>query len=437
MERFAFFEQATQALRRGLVATAVTAGLSLASLGAAGYVASAASGPVVITHWQHSSPARDKVIEQLAAMFNKSHKDVQVKLQFYDESEFFSKLITALATNLGPDTFQLPAGMVPGYKSVGAIQPLDSRLVSTAQVDKEFAPATVAHLKLDGRYYGLPVDAQTIVFFYNPNLMEQAGLDANRPPRTWDEVVSQARKILKQDAQGKTQIEGAATGGYGPVLATLMIQAGSPLWDKALDLPAFNDPGAAKGFQYALDLVQRYKVEDPGVDRWTFFRKEQLGFVWAHPGMIGSFRATVPNLKFGVVEAPAATAGGSQASLLTNWALVVSKKAPVAPATEWIQFVTSAEAERIYTVATGELPSRLSELQRDEYVQDPLLRPVMDSVRHGVPTPWTTRRLDDEFLRKAYQLVLIEGSSPSAALEWLNQQGQLAERQERNKKTLE
>ena len=39
--------------------------------------------------------------------------------------------------------------------------------------------------------------------------------------------------------------------------------------------------------------------------RWNAFRAEKLGMVCAHPAMIGSFRATVPDLVFRTSPVPA------------------------------------------------------------------------------------------------------------------------------------
>ncbi len=53
-------------------------------------------------------------------------------------------------------------------------------------------------------------------------------------------------------------------------------------------------------------MVDVYKVEDTQFgSRWNAFRQEKLGMVYAHPAMIGSFRATVPDLVFRIAEVPA------------------------------------------------------------------------------------------------------------------------------------
>jgi ABC-type glycerol-3-phosphate transport system substrate-binding protein len=53
----------------------------------------------------------------------------------------------------------------------------------------------------DGKIYGFPRQAYAMGLHYNRDLFEQAGLDPDQPPTTWDEVREYAKKI--HDATGK------------------------------------------------------------------------------------------------------------------------------------------------------------------------------------------------------------------------------------------
>lgn len=168
-----------------------------------------------------------------------------------------------------------------------------------------------------------------------------------------------ARRIHRRDAQGATVQMGVATGGYAPVLATLMIQAGASLWDEDARLPDFTTTEAARGMQFATDLVAVHGVEDRAFgSRWTAFRNERLGMVYAHPGMIGSFLSTHPDLQFNITEVPPPEPGGNQQSLITTWALAMTPKAEGEAATRWINFLESEESQRYRLRESGELPTR-------------------------------------------------------------------------------
>lgn len=391
----------------------------------------AAQKKVTIVHWQHHSPARFEVVQTFAEEFMKQNPNVTIEIESVPESDYFQKLLPALAAGSGPDTFQIPAGQVPAYAASGVIQPIDTRVATTQQIEAEFIPPAIKRLKQGGKYYGFPVDTQTIVLFYNPALFEAAGLDPDKPPQTWDELIKYAQAMHKRDDKGITTQMGVATGGYGPVVVSLMIQNGAPLWDTKAQLPDFNSPQAIEALKFATDLVNVYKVEDPQFgSRWNAFRQEKLGMVYAHPAMIGSFRATVPDLEFRIAEVPAPKAGGSRSTLLTSWAYVVSNKAQSEICSKWVAFMTSAEAQKHWIDATGDLPSRRALFNLPEYKDNPLIAPCMESMKRSVPSPWMTRRLDDELIRKAYQLVTLKGETPAAALKWLTTDGVQAEKEQ-------
>lgn len=391
----------------------------------------AAQKKVTIVHWQHHSPARLELVQTFAEEFMKQNPNVKIEIESVPESDYFQKLLPALAAGSGPDTFQIPTGQVPAYAASGVIQQIDPRVATARQIENDFIAPAIKRLKYDGKYYGFPVDTQTIVLFYNPKLFKEAGLDPARPPQTWDELIKYAQAIHKRDVKGVTTQMGVATGGYGPVLVSLMIQNGAPLWDNKTQLPDFNSPQAIEALKFATDMVTTYKVEDPQFgQRYNAFRQDKLGMVFGHPAMIGSFRTTAPNLDFLVAEVPAPKAGGSRSTLLTSWAYVVSSKAESEICSKWVAYLTSADAQKRWTLTTGELPSRRALLDLPEYKSDKLLAPCMESMKKSVPAPWTTRSLDDELIRKAYQMVTLKGESPAAALKWLTQEGIKAEKEQ-------
>jgi len=384
-----------------------------------------------IVHWQHHSPARLETVKAFAQEFMKENPNVKIEIESVPQDDFFQKLLPAIAAGSGPDTFQIPLGQVPAYAASGVIQPIDSRVATTRQIESEFITPAIKRMKHNGKYYGFPVDVQTIVLFYNPKLFKEAGLDPERPPQTWDELIKYAQAIHKRDAKGITTQMGVGTGGYGPTVITLMLQNGAPLWNTKTQLPDFNSPQAIEALKFVTDLETTYKVEDAQFGRRNdMFRQGKVGMVFGHPAMIGANKTTAPNLEFRTAEIPAPKAGGSRATLLTSWAYVVSSQAESEICSKWVAYLTSAEAQKRWTLTTGELPSRKALLDLPEYKNDILLAPCMESMKKSVPAPWTARRLDDELIRETYQLITLKGESPAAALKWLTKEAVKAEKEQ-------
>ncbi|MEG0854286.1 MAG: extracellular solute-binding protein, partial [Angelakisella sp.] len=167
--------------------------------------------PVTLTYWQHSSAARDEMMTNLVAEFEKQNPNIKVKLEFIPEKDYTQKLVPSLATATAPDVFQVQAGMASKLAAAGSIQPLDPSVIAYDKIATDFVPATVEGLKVNDKYYGMPTDVQTVLTFWNKKLVAEAGLDAEKGPQTWDEFYEWARKLTKKDASGNL----AQSGGGG------------------------------------------------------------------------------------------------------------------------------------------------------------------------------------------------------------------------------
>ena len=78
--------------------------------------------------------------------------------------------------------------------------------VATSAEDKQwlsgFYPALMENSKARGKIWGVPFQRSTIVMYHNKDAFKEAGLDPNKPPATWDEMVAMSQKLVKKDASG-------------------------------------------------------------------------------------------------------------------------------------------------------------------------------------------------------------------------------------------
>src|SRR5262249_19037784 len=78
-----------------------------------------------------------------------------------------------------------------------------------------------------GKKWIVPYSTDTRAFFYNPELMTQSGLNPDKPPKTWAELLEQAAKAANKDASCKIdQIVYTPTFGNPPTFLTFY----SMLW---------------------------------------------------------------------------------------------------------------------------------------------------------------------------------------------------------------
>ena len=109
-----------------------------------------------------------------------------------------------------------------------------------------------------GRTYAIAWNMYTIGLVYNRAVFEQAGLDPNRPPTTWDEVIETARTITeKTGVPGFVMPSAGRNGGW--MLTALSYSFGSTIQD--FDGTTATMTLDTEGMRKALDLLRRIRWE--------------------------------------------------------------------------------------------------------------------------------------------------------------------------------
>lgn len=118
------------------------------------------------------------------------------------EYEWEGPTFTAqLAAGSLPDVFTVPFTDANTLLENGQLANVTKEVTELGYADK-FNPIILDAVKDDaGDIYGFPRQAYALGLQYNRELFEQAGLDPNSPPTTWDEVREYAKKI--SEATGK------------------------------------------------------------------------------------------------------------------------------------------------------------------------------------------------------------------------------------------
>ncbi|MNB71620.1 sn-glycerol-3-phosphate-binding periplasmic protein UgpB precursor [compost metagenome] len=164
---------------------------------------SAAAAPVKITWWHSMSGTNEKAIKQLVSDFNASHPDVQVEAIFqgkYDES--LNKLKASLGSDSGPDLIQV-------YE-IGSKFMIDSKMITPVQqfVDQDnfdlsaLEPNIIRYYTIDGKLNAMPFNTSNPILYYNKDAFKAAGLDPEKPPKTFEEFETAAKALEKNGKPG-------------------------------------------------------------------------------------------------------------------------------------------------------------------------------------------------------------------------------------------
>jgi sn-glycerol 3-phosphate transport system substrate-binding protein len=153
-----------------------------------------------IQWWHSMDGALNDWVTDLAKQFNASQSDFKVVPTYkgeYDQS--MAAGIAAFRAGNAPDILQVfEVGTATMMYSKGAIKPVAEVMkIGGAKFDpKVFIPAVAGYYTApNGQMMSMPFNSSTTVFYYNKDAFKAAGLDPEKGPTTWPEVVSMAAKL--------------------------------------------------------------------------------------------------------------------------------------------------------------------------------------------------------------------------------------------------
>ena len=119
------------------------------------------------------------------------------------------KLMTAIVGKKPPDVINQDRFTIGDWASRDTFRPLDDLIARDirrrdplAIRQEDYYPACWAEANYKGRVYAIPNSTDDRNLFYNRALFREAGLDPNRPPATWDELLAYAKKLTASNKDG-------------------------------------------------------------------------------------------------------------------------------------------------------------------------------------------------------------------------------------------
>lgn len=288
--------------------------------------------------------ARD-VFDTRIARFEALHPDITIEPveQVWDASTFQA----SVAGGTMPTVLKVPFTEIQSLIARGQVADLTDHLTDSGVLEQLNPQSATIAQDAEGRQFGVPVNPYAIGLYYNRDLFEQAGLDPDTPPTTWDEVVAYARAI--SDETGKTGYATMSTANTGGWMLTAQIYSmgGSVENDEGTEV-AFDDDATAQ----ALEYLQQMRWVDDSMGANFLYDMTDIGKEFG-AGNIGMF-LSAPSGSYGTVVntygmprevvgiGPVPTGPGFDGQVLAGGSVqVVSPKATEAEkeaAIAWIEF---------------------------------------------------------------------------------------------------
>ncbi len=368
--------------------------------------------------------AMQDTMSDIVARYVAANPGVDVTLELEPEGGVFQALIAAgnqpdmIITSFGPQLGTLAAqDAVVALEDLPGAEELFARLTPRAVQD------------LYGHNYYVPVGADVTLMIYNRALFEEAGLDPDDPPTTWDEFLAAAEAIDNlPDREDGSQV-------YGTVFWNEALQWGGWYWNMLQPIYLNANQGRcqlmnALGTDVIIDreecnlagffeFVRAAQQFAPPTMETSFFSRNvgmwlQYGYSWEPNRANATGGPMVIGEDVSVAPVPVPEEGDTSFTTFGGRAALIMQTTPEREARAWhfLQFLMEDENNYQFITELGYLPVLLS-LQDDEFFQDPARLPFVELLENGyVPEQFANADKAAGALQGVYQEVVVEGSIP-------------------------
>ena len=216
-------------------AGAGVAGLAACGSGTPGQRADApeADGRTTVEFWGNVFTTPENAwYEKIVEDFNNSQEDVFINYQVVPGDAWDQKLKAAQAAGNAPDLY-IQAGRLDTAARTGTLLPLDD-LIDSAVLDS-VTDVSKEVCQYQGQWYAFPLLVEPqMTLYWNKDLFEQAGLDPDSPPTSWEDMYAACEALAPIMGNGQFALNTAVdsgTFGWTTVAAQMHVAGHLPISD--------------------------------------------------------------------------------------------------------------------------------------------------------------------------------------------------------------
>ncbi|MFA6428548.1 MAG: hypothetical protein WCW02_03335 [Candidatus Buchananbacteria bacterium] len=376
------------------------------------------AAPVTLKYWRVWDDQEN--FTDIINAYHSLHPNVTIEYKKLRYEEYEQALLEAWAEDRGPDIFSIHNTWLKKYQN--KISPLPAQTtinyqttnktwfktdttvtnkitptLTARQLKDNFVATVYDDVYFDNNIWGLPLSVDTLVMFYNRDLLTAAGVAT--PPTNWLDLQKATFKITKKSKDDTITVAGAALGtGKNisrsfDILSLLIMQNGGKMVD-ANNNPSFN----------TLPAELRGRTETPGEGALTFYTdfanptKEvyswntqmpnsldafvsgKVGFFFGYAYQWPLIKTQAPNLNLGISSVPQVDSN-YPVNYANYWVETTAKKIDNTKlnwAWDFIQFATNAKQVTGYLNRAQKPTALISLIDKQKENED--LRPFAEQL---------------------------------------------------------
>jgi multiple sugar transport system substrate-binding protein len=269
-----------------------------------------------------------QIFDETVDKYKADHPNVTLEFERVPWIEIAGKYLLSLEAGNPPDAVEMSADGSGLWGMEGKLLALNDYISPELMADL----VNPENIMWDGKLFGLTFYSPHRNLYYNKALFEKAGLDPEKPPTTWDELIEFGQALNHIDGEDQWGFGAIGVGQMGLFYLAGIEQLGGKAWDEN-GCATYNNPEGVKVAEFYNDLINKYEImptsyptiDDAALQRAFIAGKYGiiLGGTWDYPvlaqgmdpALIGWGRLPIPE---GGVDATNAGSWGWGVSPLTE-----------------------------------------------------------------------------------------------------------------------
>ncbi|MBI4922595.1 MAG: ABC transporter substrate-binding protein [Devosia nanyangense] len=322
--------------------------------------------------------------KELVEKFQAANPGITIKMEVTVSDGLPARVLTALQSGAAPDIIEVQHGWVNGYAQNDLVIPLDD----TIQDANDYTKAALDYVSWGGKLWAIPYRIETHAIIYNKGLWKAAGLDPEKVPQTWAELVDDAAKIAASGVSGFAITGGGEVGNTIFRSLPFIWMNGGGIVSDDVKTAIVNQPAAVEAVKFYTDFYKNGQspastLQNDGAANRKLFIAQQVAAYQSGQFDVPSILKEAPSTEIGVFAIPHPE-GKNTAAILGGWSYVIPKDAKnPGDAKTFLQFLSTSENQAFFT---DTFPARISSMDADRF-KDPILSVFKSMLPYGRPVP--------------------------------------------------
>ena len=326
---------------------------------------------VTINFWHHysaQSAENETLTTVLIPKFEEENPGIKVNAVSHEWADLHDKLLISAQSDTLPDVARLDSAWIPEFQKMGVLVPLNKEMSDYSEVAGGLLDSAMSTAEIGGDNYGLALNTNTKILFYNVEALEAAGLTA---PTTMDEFVEDCKKLAGTNENGQ-QVWGYDEPGLsGWNLCPFIWSMGGSLTneDQTKASGYLNGPETVAAIDMFAELYKAQAItgwNSGDIPMTDGFGTGRYAMLLEGPWKVAELAGAYPDFKYATAPVPAGK--GGSISVLGGEDISMFNSANKDAAWKFMKFMTS-EFAQVEMAKCGQIPCNKQALETDTVKQ--------------------------------------------------------------------